>query len=155
MPAGMEASRDYDARRTVIIAVTVGAAVMLLVLLPPWSPVSPWRSATRLGACPTLTLYIPDGRYSAYGQDLRRRTETRYPGTRVHIDAVDGTEIVNLLGVGDPCAAAISPQTTLTDTQDHLHLLPPVPRNRTDPPARLVSSTSADPSLIAYLASGP
>jgi len=104
----------YDARRAMIIVLAGAVAAILVVLLPPWSPVSPWRAPLRLGGCAEVTLYTDSGaRYHHYEQGLRRRVARRSPGTTLLVVAGDPVENLILLRMTDLCAATISPPAVL------------------------------------------
>lgn len=155
-------SRGGDAHRWLIILVA-GTAVTLLALLPPWSPVSPWRAPARLGSCTIVSVYAPDG-HDAYEQDLRRRIRRAYPATTVRTVATDdeAQTLRHLASSATPCTAAISQMSTLGQARDgvgmfarvpvnDLRILVPVLRDGTGIPDWLLINRKADPHLIAYL----
>jgi len=106
--AAANAFLSYEARKVVASVVVSAVATILLTLLLPWSPVSPWRTPARLGGCPQVTVYTPDAtRYHAYEAALRRAMRRRYPATTVLV--VTGDAAANLRRITTAtCAAAIS-----------------------------------------------
>ncbi|MCK9896061.1 serine/threonine-protein kinase [Frankia sp. AgB32] len=107
-------------RRPALAVAGALIAVVLLLLLVPRSPLSPWRRPARLGACPSVDVYTgqKDTPYYAYARALQHNVQQRYPGTKVVVDATDGT--ADNLGRlqdanGSTCALAVGQLNTAVD----------------------------------------
>ncbi|CAO5259441.1 putative TRAP transporter solute receptor, TAXI family [Frankia sp. AgKG'84/4] len=113
-------SSNRGRRRPTLMLAAALVTVVLLLLLLPGSPLSPWPRSKQLGACPSVSVYTGQKGtpYYAYAQTLGRDLHQRYPGTKVVVDATDGT--ADNLGRlqdadGSTCALAVAQLNTAVD----------------------------------------